>query len=145
MKTYVIAIGFVGLVACGGQSANTANPVDEARPATSSQVERGAALYGDNCASCHGDAGGGTDDAPAVVGAGALPLRAPADAKRQVEFATAGDVFRWVRVAMPGDAPGSLSDAEYAAILAFALQANGVDMTGVELDEARADTIRLHP
>lgn len=129
------------LGACGGSAGKpAAAPV----PANSSQVERGAGLYLEHCASCHGDGGQGSDDAPPVVGEGALALHAPAGAKRDVEFATAGDVFRWVRVAMPGDDPGSLSDEQYAAILAFALHANGVDMSTTSLDEAAADQIRLH-
>lgn len=139
MLRHFLVLGFIASSACAGRS-----PASESPNASASQVERGAALYGEHCASCHGGDGRGTSDAPAVVGPTALPLQAPGGAKRQVAFATAGDVFRWVRVAMPGDAPGSLSDEDYAAILAFALQANGVDMTGVQLDEARADQIRLH-
>ena len=153
MRAHRLTLAAICLAGCGGSAAEAppaaepaaepaaAEATTETRP---SQLERGAALYGENCASCHGADGKGTDKAPAVVGEGALPLRAAAGAKRQVAFASAGDVFRWVRVAMPGDDPGSLSDDEVAAILAFALQANGVDMSRVTLDEAAADQIELH-
>jgi cytochrome c len=145
----VLMMGMMA-AACGGS--DTPAPASPARPAAGpdqpaagpDQVASGAALYAEKCAACHGDGGQGTDRAPAVVGASALPLIAAAGAKRDVEFRTAGDVFRWVRVAMPGDEPGSLSDAEYAAILAFALEANGVDMTGVQVTETWADGVVLH-
>lgn len=142
MRFMTIAmISMMGLGCGGGEAAAPAARQPAAAP---DQVARGGALYGENCASCHGDGGQGTAGAPAVVGASALPLVAPAGAKRDVEFRTAGDVLRWVRVAMPGDAPGSLSPDEYAAILAFALKANGVDVSGADVTESWADGVVLH-
>jgi len=44
----------------------------------------------------------------------------------------------------PGDDPGSLSDDEYFAILAFDLKANGIDVSGTKLDAAAAEKIVLH-
>ena len=46
---------------------------------------------------------------------------------------------------MPPKQPGSLSDDEYAAILAFDLKANGVDMTGKHVDTGTAASFVLHP
>jgi len=62
-----------------------------------------------------------------------------------VQFHTAADVFGFVKANMPGDAPGSLSDEQYAAIMAFDLKANGVDLTGKTVDATTAPTIVLHP
>lgn len=93
------------------------------------QVMAGGELYGTHCAHCHGDAGQGTEDAPAVVGEGALPLEPPAERMvRESEFRTALDVFTFASENMPGDDPGSLSDQEMVDILAFALFANGVTL-----------------
>lgn len=108
------------------------------------QVEHGAKVYGDHCASCHGAQGQGGEKAPPLVGAEALPLAPRAGAKRDVEFHTAADVFGWVKVHMPGDAPGSLTDEEYVDVLAFALKANGVDLSPGHLDAEKAQTLKLH-
>ena len=107
------------------------------------QVERGGALYGTHCASCHGDSGEG-GSAPAVVGEGVLPLDPPTTAKhRKVQFATALDVFLWVKETMPADDPGSLTDKQYVDILAFDLMANGVTLE-TPLDGEVAKGLKLH-
>lgn len=121
--------------ACGSSSNNTTDA-----PA---MVERGATLYGAECAHCHGDSGQGTDKGPPVVGESALPYAPRAGAKRDVNFRTALDVFQWVRVNMPGDDPASLSDDEYLAIMAFDLTANGVTLEQ-PLDAETAEKIVLH-
>jgi S-disulfanyl-L-cysteine oxidoreductase SoxD len=108
------------------------------------QVAQGGKLYAAECASCHGANGEG-DPAPALVGATALPLDPPAGAKRSVQFRTGADVFGFVKANMPPKEAGKLSDAEYAAILAFALKANGVDMTGKHVDTSTAASFVLHP
>src|SRR5687768_5790024 len=96
-----------------------------AAPTAGEQIDRGAKLFGANCAKCHGDQGQGKKG-PALVGKTALPLDPPATAKkRDVKFKTAADVFDWVKANMPPKG-AKLSDEEYAAILAFDLKANGV-------------------
>ncbi len=113
--------------------------------AAAAQIARGQKAYAANCAKCHGDAGQGTKKAPAVVGKTALPLDPPAGAKvRKTQFHTAKDVADFVVKNMPGDHPGTLAAADYWAILAFDLKANGVDLKQ-ELDEKTAAAITLHP
>src|SRR5687767_12101017 len=124
------------LTACGSSSINTPDTPQ-------AMVERGAALFGDNCAHCHGASGQGTDRGPPVVGPEALPLDPRPGAKRDVQFRTALDVFNWVKVAMPADAPGSLTIDEYLAIMAFDLTANGVTLEK-PLDGELAASIVLH-
>ncbi len=121
-------------------------PAPEEAPAAASAAEaaeKGAALYGAKCASCHGDAGQGAK-APAVVGKGALPLDPRPGSKRSGQFKTALDVFQYVKTAMPGDAPGSLTDEEYRAIIAFDLKANGVDLSGKDVSDETLAAIALH-
>jgi cytochrome c len=108
------------------------------------QIAQGQQLYGEKCASCHGDAGQGTDKAPPVVGKEAFPLQPRAGAKRNVEFHTAADVFAWASKNMPGKNPGSLSTDQYLAIFAFDLTANGVKLDK-PLDGPAAQAIVLHP
>ncbi len=120
---------------------------EPAAPAASNQAveaaERGATLYGAKCASCHGDAGEGKK-APALVGKDALPLDPRAGSKRGVQFKTALDVVHYVKAKMPGDDPGSLSDEDTRAIVAFDLKANGVDLSGKDLSDETLAAIALH-
>lgn len=138
------------VAACGGSTSPASAPGPGPGPGdtgttAAAQVEDGAELYGRYCADCHGADGSGSAQAPALVGPGALALDPPAAAEhRQVQFGTAHDVFAWVADNMPADDPGSLSGEQYAAILAFALTANGVELTA-PLDAAAARVIVLHP
>jgi mono/diheme cytochrome c family protein len=134
-----------GLMGCGGAGVEGTSATSPPG-AAGDQIALGAKLYGQSCASCHGNGGEGGKDAPAVVGMTALPLDPPAGAKhRTTQFHTGADVFAFVKANMPANAPGSLSDEEYAAILAFDLKANGVDMTGKHVDTASAASFVLHP
>jgi cytochrome c len=149
---------FLGaLMACGGGTPPPATPSTPAAGADSAglsptatfaeQAAAGAKLYGAKCAECHGANGEG-GDGPRVVGMaqGALPLNPPATAKhRSAQFHTAADVAGFVVKNMPGDAPGSLSEPQYWAILAFDLKANGVDLGTKHLDGSTAAAVVIHP
>jgi mono/diheme cytochrome c family protein len=146
------SIGFVTTIlaaaACGGshKPAESPAPAPAATGGNDALIAKGQALYGEKCAKCHGDAGQGTDKAPPVVGVdkGALPLDPRPGAKRDVQFHTAADVGGWVAKHMPGDAPGSLAQGDYVAILAFDLHANGVDLGTEPFTLDRAAQIKLH-
>ena len=152
----IISIGVLLFsMACGGAqtpdsptpaSAETpeAGEAGEAAPASAAEAaSQGATLYGAHCAGCHGDAGQGVKGPP-VVGKDALPLDPRPDSKREGQFKTALDVFHYVKTNMPGNAPGSLKDDEYRAIIAFDLKANGVDLTGKDLSDDTLAAIALH-
>jgi mono/diheme cytochrome c family protein len=159
--TIVLALCLLG-VACGGGGEGPA-PQTPTPPGTGSaaptaiapagepqtfaeQVTLGQKLYGEHCASCHGANGEGGARSPKVVGLdkGALPLDAPATAKsRKVQFRTAADVGEWVAKNMPPGKGGSLSEAQYWAILAFDLKANGVE-SPKKIDATTAKEIVLH-
>src|SRR5262249_5945397 len=141
------------VVACGGtemQPSNTTSDSWSSETGTTpltfeAQARTGRKLYAARCASCHGDAGEGKK-APALVGvsAGALPLDPPPTAKvRSVQFRTAADVAGFVVHHMPADAPGSLREDQYWAILAFDLKANGVDLGNKRLDATSAPGVVL--
>lgn len=94
------------------------DPADpEEAPGKGEQKVAGATLFEKHCAECHGALGKGKGDVPAVVGEGALS-----------RFTNAQELFDFVSKEMPRDAPGSLKEGEYWAILAFDLKANGVDL-----------------
>ena len=142
-------MGFLCLAACGGaqtepQSQATATSAMGAVPQSADeQVALGQKLYGQKCAECHGPNGTGTKDAPPVVGSNALPAQPPAGHKRNMTFSTADDVAKFVKKTMPADSPGTLTDEEVYAILAFDLKANGVALDK-KLDPTYAGTLKLH-
>lgn len=141
--TPLFALAFA---ACAYRAGSMSATSDPARAAGADQVARGQKLYGERCAGCHGAGGEGiAGKGPAVVGHTALPLDPPAGAKaRNAQFRTAADVFGWVKANMPAGKGGSLTDEEYAAVLAFDLKANGVDLGGKTLDPALAASLVLN-
>lgn len=161
MNKLLILVGCSALLAaCGGGSSTAPGPESPAAssaaeapaaaaastaPATfDEQVTLGGELYGQKCAECHGASGEGAK-APRVVGLkeGALPLDPPADRQhRKVQFKTVGDVAKFVVATMPPDAPGSLTEEQYLAILAFDLKANGITLPN-KLDLATASTLEI--
>jgi len=135
----LVACGVLALAACGGSS----GPAPATGGNSGDQVALGAKLYGENCASCHGASGAG-GKAPPLVGKAALPLDPPATAKfRKTQFHTGADVFAFVKATMPPTG-AKLTDEQYAAILAFDLKANGVDMTGKTVGPSTAASFVLH-
>ena len=82
---------------------------------TAEQAKRGAPLYSEQCASCHG---------PELMGGEMAPPLASGDFLSGWDGLTVGDLFERIRISMPQNAPGSLSGAQNADILAFMLEAN---------------------
>jgi S-disulfanyl-L-cysteine oxidoreductase SoxD len=108
------------------------------------QAEEGGALFGEHCAECHGDSGQGTDDAPRLVGEGALPEVPPDDRMfRTGNFNTAADVYAFANQYMPADDPDEVSDSQMVDILAFALSANGIELDE-ELTTSNAGDVVIH-
>jgi mono/diheme cytochrome c family protein len=79
-------------------------------------LERGEAVYGANCAQCHGGELAGTERGPSLL----EPIYGP-DQLTDAEFADAirngADEERWDFGPMPGN--GALSDTQIDAILTF--------------------------
>jgi mono/diheme cytochrome c family protein len=82
---------------------------------TDEQANRGKQLYSDACASCHGPELTGGEMAPPLVGG---------DFTADWNGLTVGDLFDRIRISMPQNAPGSLTGAQNADVLAFVLQVN---------------------
>lgn len=72
-----------------------------AQPYAAASVMRGAAIYADNCASCHGPAGDG--NGPAAVG---LPIRPANLTEPHLLAHKPGDLFWWVGHGKGGVMPG---------------------------------------
>ncbi|MGE3579044.1 MAG: c-type cytochrome [Vicinamibacterales bacterium] len=83
---------------------------------TSAQASDGELVVLDRCAGCHQPDLSGGEDAPALAGA---QFAAKWDGRGL------GVLFSLIRRTMPMDAPGSLSAAESAAVIAHLLHQNG--------------------
>ncbi len=110
------------------------------------QVRRGGEVYGANCAGCHGDSGQGTRRGPRLVGEGALPLYREQAKARTGAFHNAMDIALFATQNMPPDEEdrAEMAEADYWAVLAFALSANGVSLAEPVSPE-NAASIVLHP
>ncbi len=120
-------------------------------PAGSGSVEDGDELYEAQCASCHGDFGGGGNGYPQLAGGNqskdengiVITLKnqrvyGNVDApKRTVGtyWPVATTLFTYIRDAMPYATPKSLSNSETYAITAYLLAQNGITIDGVEMDD----------
>ena len=83
---------------------------------TGEQATRGETAYKKSCASCHGEKLNGS-------GAATPPLQG-SDFTGMWTGQTLDDLFERIQTSMPADAPGKLSRAENADIVAYLLQAN---------------------
>jgi mono/diheme cytochrome c family protein len=79
---------------------------------TEDQADRGQALYKEHCQSCHGPSLRGTPGGAAILGSAW---------KNKWVSLTLGEFYGFIQAAMPAGKPGSLSEQEYADIVAFAL------------------------
>ena len=91
---------------------------------TEEQAKRGAPMYSEFCASCHG---------PELMGGEMAPPLATGDFLSGWDGLTLGDLFERIRISMPQNAPGSLSGQQNADILAFVLSANKYPTGSAEL------------
>jgi mono/diheme cytochrome c family protein len=114
------------------------------RSALAAQIESGRQVFAEQCASCHGETGQGTDDGPSIAGKDALPLEPRPGAKRTVQFRSGADVYSFVAANMPADDPGTLTPEQYSAVVAFAFSVNGIKLDK-RFDAAVASLIVLHP
>jgi mono/diheme cytochrome c family protein len=109
----VAALGLTGCVVAWAQE-TTSSVVEGVY--SDEQAARGAKLFQQSCALCHGAALGGLGEAPALIGAQFIG---------DFNGLTVGDLFERIRTTMPLNNPSSLAREEYAAILAFVLKSNG--------------------
>ena len=116
-------LGFAAWATFGGAAAAQGAPAS--LPSfTADQSKRGAQLYVDNCALCHGDA---LDD-----GQFAPPLKGQPHAAYW-QGKSAGDLLSYMASAMPPTQPGGLGAQAYADIMAYLYEKQGVAPGSTEL------------
>ena len=103
---------------------------------TSAQALRGGGLYNEHCTSCHGPAFLGDEMAPSIAGNAFLVFWTEVPV---------GSLFERIKVSMPADSPGRLSDEEYTDVLAYLLEASSYPPGEAELpaDKAALDQIMI--
>jgi mono/diheme cytochrome c family protein len=96
---------------------------------TEAQAKRGEALYKEQCAACHGDN---------LEGSGPMPPLAGADFVKN--WKNVGDLFDKIHSSMPASAPGSLTEAQTADIIAYMFSVGKFPAGQSEL-EGKMDTL----
>jgi cytochrome c5 len=99
---------------------------------SAAQAVRGHDSYAASCSRCH------------ALDADGIPRRFTGD-KFWAAWgeATLDRLYGYLRRSMPNDAPGALTEATYADIVAFLLRSNGVPPSAAELTPATIPSIRL--
>jgi S-disulfanyl-L-cysteine oxidoreductase SoxD len=125
-------------------------------PQGSGTPEQGAMVFAAKCAVCHGPAGEGQVGAP-PAGQAAAPRLVGRDPREGFPFGqdpklvkTVGNywpyattVFDYVRRTMPLTAPGSLTNSEVYAVVAFLLAENEVIGKTAVMDSATLAAVRM--
>ncbi len=121
-------IGAAALVLLGAGAATPAEQPAAAPGAaayTAEQAERGGALYEDQCAVCHGPIRAIVPEMAALLGDHTF--------RSNWRGRSLGELFGLILETMPQDAPGTLSPAETASLVAHILQGNRVPAGETEL------------
>ena len=101
----------------------------EAQTNSKSQFERGAQIYQQHCALCHGAEGrGGQGFSRPIWGAG----------HDIAKFGSARGLFEYVQLLMPFDNPQKITDEDKLAVTAFVLVSNGTLKPDQTLDASKA-------
>jgi len=118
MRTSILTLAVVCVAAIAGLHSGLHAQADRSvwdGVYSEDQAKRGAALYDQHCAACHGEAGSGGRMAPALVG-GAFSAN--------YDGQTVGDLTERNRQTMPPGKEGQLSRQQIADIIAYMLQCN---------------------
>jgi mono/diheme cytochrome c family protein len=129
MRRYLIVL----LVATWGLAAGLAQAPTSVLDAvyTDAQAGRGEAAYLAHCIGCHE---GLEADGPELAG------RAFVDRWREDRLES---LFTFIRTTMPGNKPGSLTDREYADVVAYILRVNGLPAGARELSPDMVGSIQF--
>ncbi|MEO5740488.1 MAG: cytochrome c [Vicinamibacterales bacterium] len=92
------------------------------------QAFRGEKVADTTCIGCHGPRLDGGDSGPKLVGEAFLA---------NWSSESVGELFSWIREAMPAEAPGTLSEDETAAVVAYILKLNKIPPGKLELSTKR--------
>ena len=110
-------------------------------PAGSGSVERGHAVFDEQCSACHGAKGEGGIGDRLVGGQGTLATPKPVKTVGSF-WPYAPTLFDYIRRAMPLNAPQSLSSEEIYAVTAYILNLNGLLSDNATIDAKSLSAIK---
>jgi cytochrome c len=111
-------------------------------PDGSGTVAQGKQVFADNCAACHGDNGQGGIKDRLVGGQGTLATDKPIKTVGSF-WPYATTLFDYIHRAMPYPAPGSLSNDETYAVVAYILSLNGIIPADGRIDRENLPNIKM--
>ena len=111
-------------------------------PAGSGSVERGHAVYDEQCAACHGVKGEGGIGDRLVGGQGTVATPKPIKTVGSF-WPYAPTLFDYIRRAMPLNAPQSLSNEDVYAVSAYILNLNGLLPDNATIDAKSLAAIKM--
>jgi cytochrome c len=117
-------------------------PDGKGLPDGSGTATAGKAVFADNCAGCHGEAGVGGIKDRLVGGQGTLASDHPIKTVGSY-WPYAATLYDYIRRAMPYQAPGSLSNDDYYALVAYILSLNGILSEDAKVDKASLPAIQM--
>ena len=117
-------------------------PDGKGLPDGSGTVAQGKQVFADNCAACHGDTGQGGIKDRLVGGQGTLASDKPVKTVGSF-WPYATTLFDYVHRAMPYPTPGSLSNDDTYAVVAFILSLNGIIPADGKVDRASLPNIKM--
>jgi len=104
---------------------------------TADQAQKGATIYDQTCAQCHG---------ATLEGGAAPPLKGSSwHNSIQTRFSTSGKLLDYVANNMPVNNPGGLSAEQYRDAVAFILQRNGYANPQAATDPSKLGDVKLTP
>lgn len=106
----------------------------------SAQVARGRLVYDGQCAVCHGRRLNGAAEDPDMQSG---PPLARANFLRDWNGRSLAVLFDYTRASMPQANPGSLTDEQYADIVAYMLSVSGAPAGPSDLSDAEGDLARI--
>lgn len=106
---------------------------------TAEQADRGEALYDEQCAVCHGAIRAIVPEMAALLGDHTF--------RNTWRGRSLGELFGYIRETMPQDAPGTLTAAQTAEIVAHVLRGNRLPAgeTPLPEDEETLDAVPFEP
>jgi len=118
-------------------------PTGEGLPAGQGRYEGGEKIFEERCASCHGANLEGTPAGNRLIGGrGSLASSKPVKTVESY-WPYATSLFSYIRNTMPTTAPGTLSDSDTYAVLAYILGRAGVIDPGEVLSARSLPSIRM--
>jgi len=124
-----------------------ANPAGAGLPAGSGTYARGAEVFAQNCASCHGAKGEGQPPNPKLVGADPKDFGFGTDPSLTKTIGNywpyATTLYDYINRAMPFPAPGTLPPADVYSVVAYLLAENGIIQQDAVMDATTLPHVKM--